>query len=246
MNLMPEYKFKFEEFTAQELRILKEKNTLIVLSLGSLEQHGPHLPVGTDFLCSKSRTERICKATSSILLSPLMPGYSYAHKGMDGTIFLRAETLHLILIDIFISLASQGWKRLIIFSGHAGNWPIVEVTSNIVRESYHNFFIAHAKGYPKLDPNQYKERFVKKYDYHAGVVETALLNFDHPTLLQFSQIPHELQSLPIALKAIGNNMVIDDVDELLSKTLMPAHTSKLSENGVWGLSDVRQYTTSCI
>jgi hypothetical protein len=38
-------------------------------------------------------------------------------------------------------------------------------------------------------------------------------------------------------------MVIDDVDELLSKTLMPAHTSKLSENGVWGLSDVRQYTT---
>lgn len=88
-----------------------------VLPLGSMEQHGPHLPVGTDYIICNA----VCEAAESvqrdkmILLEPMPYGL------FSGIIDLKPETLQDVITDVGKSLSKQGIYRLIIASVHGGN-----------------------------------------------------------------------------------------------------------------------------
>lgn len=100
-------------------------NSLAILPIGSLEQHGPHLPVITDtasaFAASKRAAELISDRHPVVVLPGLWLGMSEHHLPFGGTISVDFETLRAVICCVVRSLVSGGFKRLLIVNGHGGN-----------------------------------------------------------------------------------------------------------------------------
>ncbi len=130
---------RWERLTGPELKSLAERDALPVLPIGSLEQHGPHLPVWTDsFIAHAMCIAAAERATDipAIVLPPLWTGLSEHHLPFGGTITLDHATLHAVLRCVVRSLQAQGFSRLLIVNGHGGNIDPLAVS---VRELAHEF-----------------------------------------------------------------------------------------------------------
>ncbi|WP_240782497.1 creatininase family protein [Roseococcus sp. SYP-B2431] len=130
---------RWERCTGPELKALAEKGALPVLPIGSLEQHGPHLPVWTDSFISHALSVAAAKLATdipAIVLPPLWTGLSEHHLPFGGTITIDHATLHALLRCIVRSLQAQDFTRLLIVNGHGGNIDPLAVS---VRELAHEF-----------------------------------------------------------------------------------------------------------
>lgn len=127
---------EWARMTAPELReIAMKENALAVLPIGSLEQHGPHLPVITDTASALAASVRaaqlVAEETPVAVLPGLWLGLSEHHLPFGGTISIDYKTLNNILGCIVRSLKAIGFDRLLIVNGHGGN---VEPLAVAVRE----------------------------------------------------------------------------------------------------------------
>ncbi|WP_051048721.1 creatininase family protein [Rhodopseudomonas sp. B29] len=115
---------------------LAEGCTTVVIPLGAVEQHGPHLSLGMDADHADALAERIARSCGKTLVAPTIKvGCSSHHLPFPGTISLRAQTLEAICIDYCTSLAGHGFKRILIHSGHIGNFPILKDMLGRLREA---------------------------------------------------------------------------------------------------------------
>jgi len=114
---------RWEKMTAPELKALAAQQALVVLPIGSLEQHGPHLPVWTDSICAHEIALRGAAASGVpiVVLPPLWLGLSEHHLPFGGTITLDHATFQAVLRCVVRSLKADGFGRLLIVNGHGGN-----------------------------------------------------------------------------------------------------------------------------
>jgi creatinine amidohydrolase len=127
---------EWARMTAPELRALAARpNALAVLPVGSLEQHGPHLPVITDTASASAAAIRAAHLVAEEIPVAVLPGLwlgmSEHHLPFGGTISLDYDAYHGILRSIVRSLKALGFKRLLIVNGHGGN---IDPLSVAVRE----------------------------------------------------------------------------------------------------------------
>jgi creatinine amidohydrolase len=94
-------KFWLYELTrpAFEEWLKDEPAPTVILGIGSTEQHGPHLPLGTDSLTIREYIYEVAKGSNSLCFHPCWPGYSPQHIGFRGTITLSEDTLIGVLMD---------------------------------------------------------------------------------------------------------------------------------------------------
>lgn len=130
---MPYY--RFEELTRDRLRALAA-TALVVLPVGATEQHGPHLPVGTDtFGVTHIAHEaaRMAGAQIDIVVAPTLPfGSSQHHLAFGGTLSLGTETYYRVLVDLVRSLITDGFSRIFILNGHGGNSELIQLAARDV------------------------------------------------------------------------------------------------------------------
>ena len=115
----------WKELTAVDLRAKAEADAVVLLPVGSMEQHGPHLPVGVDTFLS----EGVCRATAEaiagempIVVAPtLWCGMAEHHMAFGGTFTFDIPTYRAVLLCLMNSLARHGFKRVLIVNGHGGN-----------------------------------------------------------------------------------------------------------------------------
>ena len=122
----------FEEHTREQLRALAPE-ALIVLPVGAVEQHGPHLPVGTDRFTVEHIALAAADAASAhipVLVAPTLPfGSSQHHLPFGGTLSLGTETYYRLLSDLCESLATCGFRRIFILNGHGGNNELIQLVA---------------------------------------------------------------------------------------------------------------------
>lgn len=93
----------------------------IILPVGSTEQHGRHLPLGTDALVAASLADRVSRA-SGVVAAPVLPaGMAMHHLAFPGSIALKPGTLTAVVTDVVESLYGHGFRRFLIINGHGGN-----------------------------------------------------------------------------------------------------------------------------
>ncbi|MGH6924493.1 MAG: creatininase family protein [Propylenella sp.] len=123
---------RWEELSAPEIAALDRDRTIVVLPLGSVEQHGRHMAVGTDTLLSHSvslaAAERLAGRVA--VLPPPWYGFSAHHMRFPGTVTLRPETLLSLVEDITASLVAHGFRRILIVNGHGGNNGAIDVLAS--------------------------------------------------------------------------------------------------------------------
>jgi creatinine amidohydrolase len=120
----------FNQLTRERLRELAP-SAMVVLPVGATEQHGPHLPVGTDAIA----VERISRDAASraseqipILVAPtLFYGSSHHHLPFGGTMSIKTETYLQVVKDLVESLITSGFRRAFVLNGHGGNHELIQL-----------------------------------------------------------------------------------------------------------------------
>ena len=104
-----------------EVEDLLTRTDMVIMPVGSLEQHGPHLPIGTDFLNGMERAKLVAQRTDVLVAPILFVGNAPYHLGFPGTVSLPAETIQQVYFEAARSLMRQGFKRFLILNSHGGN-----------------------------------------------------------------------------------------------------------------------------
>ena len=127
---------RLEDMTWQDVAAaIASGTTTVVLPLGATEQHGPHLPIGTDSFRAAALAERLADALPGILVAPVMPiGCSDEHSGFAGLMGLDHETLASVIVDCARRLAGWGARRLVLLSAHGGNARALGLATARLRE----------------------------------------------------------------------------------------------------------------
>ena len=113
----------FDELTDPEIAAALARSPRVVLPMGSVEQHGPHLPTGTDFFAATAIGLAVAEHIDALVL-PLCPlGVTPMHMPYPGTVSLRPETLQAVVSDIGSSLAAHGCREFVLLNWHEGNIP---------------------------------------------------------------------------------------------------------------------------
>jgi creatinine amidohydrolase len=153
---------------------------IAILPIGAIEQHGRHLPLGTDWLIADRWAKKLGERLNAYLLPAIPYGNSQEHTGFPGTITLRPQTLALIIEDIVLSLRHHGIKKIVVLSSHGGNW-IIKPTIRDLNFRYPDMTIVWTDG---ALPGE-KERIPQ--DIHSGRGETSTMLFYHPELVKMDK-----------------------------------------------------------
>ena len=180
---------------------IKAHTTKVILPIGSLEQHGPHLPLSTDTTIADYIAKQVAgRCTDTFLMPPLQLGCSSEHLGFPGTISLRPETLSKIILDICESLLQSKFKGIYIVNGHGGNKAPLDAAMAQVKQIHpemglYSFTIIDiVKG--KFDQIRKSGR---RFVGHADEIETSMMLVIQPETVEMSKAIREKPLLPPGL-----------------------------------------------
>ncbi|MCP8321537.1 MAG: creatininase family protein [archaeon] len=121
------------DLTWQEVDELKRRTDKVLIPIGSLEQHGPHLPLSTDTIIAFEVAKRVAEKLDVALAPPISLGFSIEHIDFSGTVSLDPLTLTYILKNLCSSLAKHGFKKIFIINGHGGNRATIESAIQLIK-----------------------------------------------------------------------------------------------------------------
>ena len=202
---------QMEELSWKQIEGLDKKKTIFFLPISPLEEHGPHLPVGTDLLTAKDTATEAIRILNrknpelTYVLLPAVPlGYCKFNTDFPGSISVSAKVVRDVIFSIGSSLARHGFKYLIICTYHMSMGHLKGIYSGMekVMRKYDMkicepwspyFYNDNVEKYePKLGFDTSKEK-------HAGFRETSLMKYQYPYLVDESH--KKLQSIYVDLNS---------------------------------------------
>lgn len=111
----------FDELTMPEAEKAAKKGKIVILPVGSVEEHGKHLPLCTDSLQPENIAVEVARKTGCLVAPAIRYGVCTETRYFPGTISVGFDSLYSIVCDVLDELVRQGFKRLIVLSGHAGS-----------------------------------------------------------------------------------------------------------------------------
>lgn len=165
--------------------------TVVIVPVGALEQHGPHLPLATDSILVERVAREAAALVSGTVVAPTISiGSSDHHLPYGGTASVRTTTLLAMLTDTVESLLASGFGGVFLLNGHGGNAEIIQLVARdtgILRHSY-----AGAASYFQLAAGALKlagAEEIGDLPGHAGAFETSMMLAVDPALVDTTRIP---------------------------------------------------------
>ncbi len=242
--------------TVPEVRDLLTRTDMVIIPVASLEQHGRHLPIGTDYLNGVERAKLIAGRTDVLVAPILLPGQSPYHMGFEGTITLPAELIQEVYVESVKSLLSHGFKRFLILNAHGGNRAITTFIVDRINQETAGIAVdlgaaaaPHMPGTPRGQGAE--ERGPRVFDRHGGVGETSNSLYLTPGLVHLEASEVAQLTMPPHLETMLDDVLAGDptaTTVFLAEGLKALETGKrtsaaeMSTTGVWGVRDPREAT----
>ena len=179
----------FQEISSGIAAKRAAQGCMAIWPVASLEQHGPHLPLGTDALVLDALVsacrEELGEAFRGVFLPTLNYGKSPEHLHFAGTVSLHSTTLLALVDDMTASLARHGFRHFVFFNGHGGNAALLQAAAFDLRAKYdvHIYNLdLWGGGFFRSMIAEYFPSLVGR-EVHAASAETALMQYLYPALV---------------------------------------------------------------
>jgi len=200
------------QFDPNLRKIIRKKKQIAVIPVGSIEQHGPHLPVSTDSDIVTEIARKLSEKKNFLLLPTLTYGVSFEHAPFFN-LSIKESTLNTIMIDLCTSLFANNIKTVFVINGHHGNLkPLKNIDEKLRKLS---------KNKLRVFPLSYWHFMQREFD-HAGFVETSLM------LAISKNVKMKLAKKGLLTDGM-NQQQIKDLGQLAEKSFL-----KVTKNGIWG------------
>ena len=181
----------WKELTAEDLRAKAAADAIVILPVASMEQHGPHLPVGVDtFLCEtvcKAGAELAIKEVPVVVAPTLWCGMAEHHMAYGGTFTFDIPTYRAVLLAFLKSIERHGFKRVCIINGHGGNIAALNsFLPDFARETRLKVLATTYFELSAADLGQFLED--QKRVHHACEVETSMMMVVAPDTVKHDRI----------------------------------------------------------
>lgn len=228
--------------TVPEVREFLTKSDIVIIPIGALEQHGNHLPIGTDFIYGIEACKLIAQERDVLVAPVLMAGQSPYHMGFPGTITLSAETIIAVHLETVKSLIHHGFKRFVIINSHGGNTAITTFLVDQINQTTKGVAVDFSIAIKPFLETDSKEN-PQFLDRHAGTGETSNSLYLMPNLVQLDKadateltLPKHLKNMiPLVLKKDPTATMLFLAEGLKAEeTGKKTSSAEMSATGVWG------------
>ena len=177
----------WQDHTTTDFAGLDALETLALLPVAAIEQHGPHLPLATDALINRGivrgMLDRAPPWPTVLVLPPMNVGDSLEHTAFAGTLSISSETLLAAWTDIGRSVARAGLRKLVILNSHGGQIPLVDLAARRLRAET-GMLVARANYMRFGMPANLFDKDEIARGLHGGEIETSLMLHLHPELVR--------------------------------------------------------------
>ena len=199
--------------TADE--IVESNPELAIIPVGSLEQHGPHLPIMTDWAIASELGKRVAEKMNAFLLPALPISTCREHMGKKGSVWMEPTTFYQMMTDIILSLKTQGFKKVAILQCHGGIFVMTPLVRDLNAKYNPELMVAVVDGM-SFSVKLLQEGIIESSgELHAGESETSRM-------------------LAIAPETVHMERAVDCVPEVPRPYLSYGSIFRASESGVWG------------
>ena len=200
-------------------KLIKSKKLTVIIPVGSIEQHGAHLPITTDSDIVTEIASRLAKKCGFIVLPIISYGISVEHVPLFS---INAFSLKKFLKNIIDSLLRDGIKSIIILNGHHGNIPYLERLD----AEYSTIFTIQRRNVRKnFRITSYSYWHFMKHEFdHAGFVETSIM----------LAISDKVKMKKAKKGLITKGMSEKEIRRINKLSTQPGGFPKVAKNGVWG------------
>ena len=199
--------------TADEIMALNPE--LAIIPVGSLEQHGPHLPVMTDWAIASELGRRVAEKMGAFLVPAMPISTCRENMGKKGTVWMEPLTYYQMMTDIIMSLKLQGFKKVAILQMHGGVFINIPLVRDMNARYNPDFMVALVDACSFFEP-LYRDGIVKtNTELHAGEMETSMM-------------------LSIAPETVHMDKAVDFVPDTPRHYLNYGSMFRTTPSGVWG------------
>jgi creatinine amidohydrolase len=182
----------WEHLTTRDFARLDPATTVAVLPVAAVEQHGPHLPLGTDAIICKAILDaalaRLDPEPGRVLRLPIQRiGCSPEHESFPGTLSLPAEAVIGQWEAIGRQVAAAGLTKLVLFNTHGGQVAAVDIVAVRLRR-VSGLLVVRASYFHKPPPDGLVPAAEQAFGWHGGLIETALMLHIAPALVRSDRI----------------------------------------------------------
>jgi creatinine amidohydrolase len=178
------------EMSWPEVEEALKKTDIVIVPIGSTEQHGTHLPLGSDTLQATEIARMVIGQLAdegvTICASPTIPfGVSHAHLKFPGTMTVSSDTLIRVITDVCRSLHLHGFRKFVLLLGHGGNLPTLRLVANELALLLRDSKIIVPDWLPVME-SKYPEVLTSPRpddEHHSGEGETARMIYSTPILV---------------------------------------------------------------
>jgi creatinine amidohydrolase len=187
---VPKRPYVYQDLSWPELRDLAPTDPVVVLPVGTTEQHGPHLPLATDYLTAgtiaRAAVEQVYP--DALVMEPVPYSFNEHHMDYPGTIHIDVHTIIDYVAAIGTSVAHHGFRHIVLFNGHGSNVPFLDVAARMITNRT-SAVCALASWWSLLAPEDlaWRESPFPGGFSHGCEAETSLLLHITPDLVDMSK-----------------------------------------------------------
>ncbi len=179
-----------DELTMSEFKEKVNENTVIILPIGAVEEHGPHLPLCTDSIQPEFIADQVAGRTGALIAPSIRYGFCSSTKNFPGTITISFDTLRSLVYDLLSEFIRNGIKNIVVLSGHAGRVHMAALklaAEKVVNENQANIMVLsdYDIAYDLLE----KDETIPSDDGHSGMIETSRIMAIREDLVKGKGIP---------------------------------------------------------